>query len=299
MSLHGVSNDRRRRDSSSEVTSQFHAPTEFSELIELMTEPGTNLIAGGTSLVPLLKQGFVDPSRLVWVGRVRAMNGVRLTAEGLSIGGATPIKAIADSELVWSVAPAVAKAAHSVGNSRVRSVATIGGAIAHADPRQDLPPALLATDARVVVANSASTKEAHLRDGFFAGFMATVLQPPDVIREVVIPRTDSLEDYVRFTPSSPDQYPTMSIAARFQPNAAQPVITIGLGGLAATPLYLEQPSFDPSVGDSMRRFVDQVRTSVDPVDDELGSADYKSWVAGVWAERVVGRLLASRSRADS
>lgn len=281
------------------MTGYFHAPTDFSELVELMSEPNTTLVAGGTALVPLIKERLVEPSHLVWVGQVRGMATIELSADGLMIGGATSLKHVGNSELVKQVAPAVAKAARSVGNSRVRSVATIGGAIAHADPRQDLPPALLAADARVVVAAAERTREMRLRESFFVGFMTTAMKPEDVIKSVVIPRVESVEDYFRFTPSSPEHYPTMSIAVRLHSGSSQPAFAVGLGGLADTPLFLEHPSFDPTDHESMSRFVKRIRDYVSPIDDELGSADYKRWVAGVWAERMVGRLLARENAADS
>jgi CO/xanthine dehydrogenase FAD-binding subunit len=128
--------------------------------------------------------------------------------------------------------------------------------------------------------------------------MATSLEPHHVIREVVLPTTESLQDYVRFTPSSPDHFPTMSIAARLDVATDQPLITLGLGGLADTPLHIQRPAFDPSDEDSMRHLVADISSKIAPVDDELGSAAYKAWVAGVWAQRIIGRLLSQHGRVE-
>src|SRR5262245_33739270 len=104
-------------------------------------------LAGGTSLAMLLKHRLVEPERLVYLGGLTGLSAIDDGPDGLRLGAMATLRDLVTSEVVSSVAPVIARAADDVGNPRVRAVATVGGALAHADPRQDLPPVMLALDA--------------------------------------------------------------------------------------------------------------------------------------------------------
>jgi carbon-monoxide dehydrogenase medium subunit len=192
----------------------FVAPSDTgSALVELATE-GAMALAGGTSTVLLLKSRLVHPSKLVFLSRVAGLGGIDLLpGGGMRVGANVRVGELARSEVVRREAPALARAAASVGNPRVRAVATVAGALAHADPRQDLPPVLLALGASAVLESLSGRREVPL-DGFFFGLMETALEPGELITEVRLPpgRGRRLA-YARYAPGSEDDYPTVGVAA--------------------------------------------------------------------------------------
>src|SRR5215471_6636477 len=133
----------------------WQEPESIEEAVALLggADDDVHLIAGGTALVLLLKQGLVRPDRIVALRRIAALRGIRRTpAGGLEIGALATHRDAETSPLVAGHAPALAQAFASVATIRIRNQATVGGNIAHADPAQDPPPMLLALDAEADLA---------------------------------------------------------------------------------------------------------------------------------------------------
>lgn len=278
----------------------FFAPRSVEETLELLGDPSTVIVAGATSITILLKQGLMEPDRLVWVGRVDELHDSRLDDDGvLWLGAATTLVELISSPEVRSRHPMLVAAASSVGNPRVRSMATLGGGLVHADPRQDLLPALLASDARVRVVDEHGERVVALRDGFFRGFLETAVEDGQLVTHVGLPDpTRSVEAYRRFNPGSLDDYPTVSVAARVRTTADGEVahVRLALGGVAGRPLLVEGVD-DVLVGRrptaaDVAAVAELAREATDPTDDERGSAAYKTAMAQVWTSRVLTDLLA-------
>lgn len=178
------------------------APATVEEALTALQPEGSVAVAGGTQVVTLLKTGLLEPERLVWLGRIGELGRIETLEDGgLRIGAGVTLDRLARL-------PLLASAAARIGNPRVRAMATLGGHLAHADPRQDLPPLLIALKASVTT----SRRSLPLEE-LYTGFMTTVLGDGELITHVDIPPSRARAAYVRFTPASASDYPTVGVAA--------------------------------------------------------------------------------------
>jgi carbon-monoxide dehydrogenase medium subunit len=276
-------------------------PRTVEEAIEALSTEGAMLLAGGSSLATLISQRLVEASVLVWVSPIEELHRLEVSATGdLWLGASLTMREVAQSTEVRRGWPLLAEAAGAVGNPRVRAVATIGGALAHADPRQDLPPALLALGASVVVAGPNGRRTLALAD-LLVGFMETSLRSQEVIVAVTVPgRPGWRGAYRRFTPASSEDYPTVSVAADLSLDASGKVVAARLaaGSVDATAR---------SLPDAAAVLVGLAPTSADlqaagraavaacqPSDDHRGSKAYKRAMLALWVERTVRTALETR-----
>jgi len=157
----------------------------IDEALSLIGTPGTKVIAGGMSLLPLMKLRLASPDKLVDIGRLKELKGVRQLSDGrLAIGALTTYAELADSParhygLLRDALP-------DIGDVQVRNRGTVGGSIAHCDPASDLPAVLLALDAEIV-ARSKRGEKVYPVDGFFTGAFTTALADDEIVTEVLLP----------------------------------------------------------------------------------------------------------------
>ena len=167
---------------------EFCAPATLEQaLAELAGGEDVIAMGGGTSVGLLLKNDLIEPRKIVWLARIPELR--ELTARpgrDLVIGATVTLREIAASGLIGREYPALAYAAGQVGNPRVRAIATLGGALAHSDARQDVPPVLYALEARVRIAGPSGRREVPVA-GFHTGFMETVLGTGELVTGVVVP----------------------------------------------------------------------------------------------------------------
>ena len=160
----------------------------IEEAIALLAEhgDGAKLIAGGHSLLPIMKLRLAEPETLVDIGRIAELRRVRQDDGELAIGALVTHHQIATDDQVRSAAPLLADTAARVGDRQVRNRGTIGGALAHADAAADYPAAVLALDASIVVSGPQGERSIPARD-FFLDFLTTALQPDEILTEIHIP----------------------------------------------------------------------------------------------------------------
>jgi aerobic carbon-monoxide dehydrogenase medium subunit len=157
----------------------------LDEALSLVGTPGTKVIAGGMSLLPLMKLRLANPDKLVDIGRIAELKGVRQLDDGrLAVGALTTYSELAESParhygLLRDALP-------DVGDVQVRNRGTVGGAVAHCDPASDLPAVLLALDAEIV-ARSTRGERVYAADGFFTGAFTTALADDELITEIRLP----------------------------------------------------------------------------------------------------------------
>jgi carbon-monoxide dehydrogenase medium subunit len=276
---------------------EFLAPTTLPEALEALATGGSVPLAGGTALVQLLKQELTEADRLVWLGRVVELRGIRRKDGRLEVGAMTTLAELARSPTALQLHPALATAAAVVGNPRVRSVATIGGALAHADPRQDLPPVLLALGASATIASPDGQREVPLSE-FFHSLMETALRPGELVTAVTLP-ADTLGDrerYVRFTPGSPADFPTVGVAVRVRREGETVTdAALALAGVAPRPVLVTEAAAalvgrQPGPRE-VEAAADAAEAAADPVDDHRGSAAYKRAMTRLFARRALTQVL--------
>jgi aerobic carbon-monoxide dehydrogenase medium subunit len=272
---------------------------EASDLLQ--KHPGAKLLAGGHSLIPLLKLRLAAPPALIDIGRIAELKGVTVTDGTVRIGALTTHAALAASAELRKHCPALVEAANQVGDPAVRNRGTIGGNVAHADPASDLPTVLAALGARFTVTGPAGTKTIDAA-GFFTGMMATALGELDLLTAIEVPAKtqDQGMAYVKFShPAS--RYAVIGVAASLTVSrGTYTAVAVAIGGLvpqATRASSVEQALTGQGVS------ADRIAAAATLISHDLGtdilgdlyaSADYRKAVAPVWVRRA---LTAAADRA--
>ena len=269
----------------------------------LRKHPGARLLAGGHSLIPLLKLRLAAPPALIDIGRIAALKGISFADGRLRIGALTTHAQIAASSEVAAHAPALAAAAGTIGDPAVRNRGTIGGNVAHADPASDLPTVLLALGASFTVA--ADDGERTIAAGeFFQGMMSTALGEHDVVTAVDVPAAPEGQGqaYEKFShPAS--RYAVIGAAATVELRGdAVGRVATAVGGL--TPAALRAGSVEQALSgqapsaDAIARAAAAVSNDLgdDLLGDVYASAEYRRAMAPVCVKRA---LTAALKRASS
>lgn len=279
---------------------EYRAPTSLAEVHAALAAFGEDarLIAGGTALINLMKEGLVRPSALVALRGVPELQGLSAANGGLRLGGGLTHTALERSPEVQQRYRLIGQALRRLATVRVRNVATVGGALCHADPNQDLPVALLALDARVVLQGARGRREVALGD-FFKDYYETDLQPGEVLTDVLLPDwSGARAAFVKFTPRTADDYATVSAAAVLRVDAGNVCrdVRLALGSVGPTTIRargaeeaLRGQALTP---ERLREAGERAREEVAPLDDVRGSAAYKRRMAGVFARRALEQALA-------
>ena len=167
----------------------YQRAASAEEAISLLTEHGdeAKLLAGGHSLLPLMKLRLATPAMLIDVGRLTDLSYIRDAGDHVAIGALTRHRDVETSELLEAELPLLAHAASHVGDPQVRHRGTLGGTLAHGDPASDLPAVVLALGATLVAKGPNGEREIAATD-FFQGFLETALQPDELLTEVRIPK---------------------------------------------------------------------------------------------------------------
>jgi carbon-monoxide dehydrogenase medium subunit len=166
--------------------------TSVDEALALAAEHGEDAkyLAGGQSLLPLMKLRFAAPTVLIDLGRVTELSYIRDEGTYVAVGALTRHHDVATSELLLTDIPLLAHTAEAVGDPQIRHRGTIGGSVAHADAAADLPATLLALDATFVVRGAAGTRSVPAAE-FFQGIFETVLEPGELLTEIQVPKPAS------------------------------------------------------------------------------------------------------------
>jgi carbon-monoxide dehydrogenase medium subunit len=277
---------------------EFSVPATLAEaLAEMAGDDDVIALGGGTSVGLLLKNELIDPRKIVWLARIPELRSLTAGPGGeLVLGATVTLREIAASPLVRHDYPALAHAAGQVGNPRVRAVATLGGALAHSDARQDVPPVLYALQARVRIAGQSGRRDVPVSE-FHTGFMETVMTPGELITDVVIPAVAGrTAAYARFAPGSAEDYPTVSAAAAVTRNSGGRVTqaVLAVGGVGPVPLIVTGTTelLGAEPGEAEIQAVAQAAlAAARPLDDQRGSARYKKAMAAEWSARVLRACL--------
>ncbi|MFN8061214.1 MAG: xanthine dehydrogenase family protein subunit M [Vicinamibacterales bacterium] len=283
----------------------YYRASSLSDAHRLLAEHrGAKLLAGGHSLVPLLKLRLAAPPAVVDIRTVQELRGISPSPQGvLRIGALTTHAELASSSAVKHACPALAEAASMVGDAQVRNWGTIGGNVAHADPASDLPTVLTAAGATFVISGSGGTRTVSAHD-FFVGLMTTALGDTDILTAVELPSRVEGQGtaYVKMGhPAS--RYAVIGVAAFLTVrNGTCSSARVAVGGLvpratraAGVEAALAGQSLtEQSIGAAADRLAADLGSDV--LGDLYASADYRRAVAPVHAARAL-TLAAERARA--
>ncbi len=280
------------------TTFDYHPASTLAEALELASQYGedAHLMAGGTALVLLMKQGLIRPAHVIGLRGARELQGIRREPDGarnspggtLRIGALATLREAERSPDVRAHCAALAETFGRVATIRIRNQATVGGNLAHADPAQDPPPMLMALGAQVLIGSRDRVRTAAL-DEFFTDAFTTVLEPGEILREVRVPALPSgaRAAYLKFLPRTADDYATVSVAAV----ATDGHVRVALAGVGSTPIRARAVERAVAGGASIDAAAALVRDEIEPIDDARGSASYKREMARVWTARALRQVL--------
>ncbi|HXG37095.1 MAG TPA: xanthine dehydrogenase family protein subunit M [Dehalococcoidia bacterium] len=279
-------------------TFDYYAPSSLPEALDLLRQHGEDakLIAGGTGLINMMKQNLVQPAVLVDMSKIPGLSYLEPNNGELRIGALTTHRQMETSPVVAQEAPLLAETYRHVATVRIRNVATVGGGVAHADPAQDPPPALLALDARVKAVSSSGERVIPISD-FFVDYYETALSPDELVTEIIVPKppVGAATCFFKFLPRSADDYATVSVAALLQvgQDGVCQDVRIGLGSVGSTPVrarQAEQVLRGQRLSlEAFQEAAARVKDEVDPISDVRGSAEYKRDMAEVFTRRALER----------
>jgi carbon-monoxide dehydrogenase medium subunit len=167
----------------------YKAPTSVNEALQLLADGGDDakIIAGGQSLLPVMKLRLAAPELLIDLAKIDSLKGVRDDGDAIVIGAMTPHFEVVDDPLVAEHASLIARCAETVADPQVRHRGTIGGACAHADPAGDLPAPMVALDAEFVIAGPGGQRRVSATD-FFQDLFTTALGDDEILVEIRVPK---------------------------------------------------------------------------------------------------------------
>jgi aerobic carbon-monoxide dehydrogenase medium subunit len=277
----------------------YHRAGTVQDAQELLARhPGARLLAGGHSLIPLLKLRLAAPDAVIDIGRIPELRGVSAAGDALRIGALTTHAEIAASADVLRHARALAEAAALVGDPAVRNRGTIGGNVAHADPASDLPTVLVALAAELVALGPGGERTIPAEQ-FFTGMMSTALHQDEILTAVLVPRAAAgqASAYMKFAhPAS--RYAVVGAAASVSgERGVCTAVSVAVGGLVPFPrraraveqsLTGQQPS-----PEAIAAAAEQVSQALDDVTGDIyASAEYRRAVAPVFVTRAVTAAVA-------
>jgi carbon-monoxide dehydrogenase medium subunit len=244
------------------------------------------LLAGGQSLLPLMKLRLATPAVVVDVSRAADLRYVRRDGDTLAIGALTRHCDVAADETVRGEAPLLAHVTGLVGDPQIRHRGTIGGSVAHADPSADLPTALLALGASYVVRGPNGERTVSA-DDFATGFLETVLEPDEMLTEVRIPTGAGSWGYEKFTRRAID-WATVAVAVSRRGGETR----VALANMGPTVLRAHAVESAVLGGSSPEQAAAAADEGTEPSNDVTASSDYRRHLARV----LTGRALAAASR---
>ena len=269
-------------------------PTTLEEACGLIANnDDAKVIAGGTALLTLIKQGIFVPKTLVNLKKIKAASDISYDAQtGLRIGALTAIYDIEASPLVRQHYAALAEACHVVANIRIRNMATIGGNLAHGDYQSDPPTVLVALDAVVELLSRQGMRQMKLSD-FLKGSYETALEPGELVSALIVPPARHLRGtYTKFTTGSSEERPCAGIAALANMDKGVCVeLRLVVGAVSPKPMRLQSGESmargEPLTHELIERIAADASRNVDPIDDLRGTADYKRHLVHVLVRRAL------------
>jgi carbon-monoxide dehydrogenase medium subunit len=266
----------------------YEVAESVEHAVELLGErEDTKLLAGGHSLIPLMRLRFARPAVLVDLGRLDSLRYVRETGEQLAIGALTRHHDLHRDPLLQEHCPLVRYTAGLIGDPQVRHRGTIGGSIAHGDSASDLPTVLVALDAELVVQGPNGGRTLAAGE-FFRGIFETALGPQDVLTEIRVPKLGSRGwSYMKFTRRAQD-WATVGVAAVLRrSNGTIKDAAIALTNMGPTPVRARTAEEALRTADDVAAAAEAVTAESDPPSDTNGSAEYRRHLATVLTRRAL------------
>ncbi len=274
----------------------YSRPTTVQEAVDLLADGEAKVLAGGMSLIPLMKLRLSAPEHVVDLGRIPELNRIAEDGGSLHLGALLTHHQVASSGLVQEKCPLMAETAAHIGDAQVRNMGTLGGSAAHADPAADYPAALCALEAKVRLVRKDSERVMGIED-FFVDVLTTAVEPEEIITELVLPIEEpgTGVSYQKLRqPAS--GFAIVGIAARVRKDGGKITMArIGVTGLGATAYRATgvEALLEGTEGSQadVARASAAVDEGIDANSDLHASSDYRKHVARVYTARAVHAAL--------
>jgi len=279
---------------------RYHRASSVEEALDLLDRnPGAKFLAGGHSLIPMMKLRLAQPEVLIDIGRLDELAGVSANGDSLSIGSLTTHSEIASSPELRKHCPILAEAASKIADPQVRNKGTIGGNLAHADPASDLPAVLVALGAKIHLRSRGGSRSVDASD-FFVDLLTTSLAENEIMTAVEVPKLGGGTGSTYLKVEHP--------ASGYAVCGAAAVVTVEGGtwtsaslafnGVTATPLaaleVVEALIGSDATDQAIDRAVESRLSVPDPMSDLYASGEYRAALAAAYGKRA---LKSARDRA--
>jgi aerobic carbon-monoxide dehydrogenase medium subunit len=277
------------------ATFDYEVADSIEHAIELLrSREDPKLLAGGHSLLPLMKLRLARPGTIIDIGRVPGLCGVRDAGDHLAIGALTRHHDLERDPVAREHCPILAYTAGLVGDRQVRHRGTIGGSLAHGDPASDLPTVCLALDATLVARGPGGERSIPAHD-FFRGFYETALEPAELLTEIQVAKTGGAGwAYLKFRQRALD-WATVGVAAVVTArNGSVEEARIGLTNMGQTPLRASaaEAAATGAPPDGLVAAAERADEGTDPPADTWASSDFRRHLARVLVRRALAEALA-------
>lgn len=283
---------------------EYHAPKTLEEALRLVERHAeeAKVLAGGHSLLPLMKLRLASPRYIIDIGRLRGMSYIREEGGKITIGALATHAELETSSLLHLKCPLLPETAAEIGDVQVRNRGTIGGSLAHADPAADYPATILALDAEIVAASTSGTRTIPARE-FFVDMLTTQLRPGEILSQVRVsplaPRTASA--YLKLHQRA-SGFAIVGVAARITVGAGGQIDAVAVGITGVAPKAYRAEAVEKALlgekvhpkllagllNNAARRAAD----GVEPLSDLHASAEYRREMAAVFTRRALEKAVA-------
>ena len=282
---------------------EYHRPGSVDEALALLAQHGEDgrVIAGGHSLVPMMKLRLAEPAHLIDLRNLGELRGIREADGGLEIGAMTTQHEIVDSELLQALCPILRETALLIADPQVRYCGTLGGNVANGDPGNDMPAVMQCLGASYLLRNAGGAREVAARD-FYEGAYFTALGEDEILTAVRIPRPPAGQGqaYEKLKRKVGDYATAAAAVVLSLDGGTCSQAAVALTNVGQTPIFVEAagqallggPVDAAAIAEAARL----AREAADPVEDLRGPADFKRHAAGVMVQRALER---ARDRAQA
>ncbi|WP_181780609.1 FAD binding domain-containing protein [Pseudonocardia pini] len=263
----------------------YQRPELLDAALALLAEHGEDatVLAGGHSLLPVMKLRLAAPEVVIDIGRLAELNYIRLDGDEIAIGAATRYRDLVVSDVLAQECALLPAVARTVGDPQVRHRGTLGGALAHGDPAGDLPAAVLALDGTIVLRSPRGERRVPITE-FYTGVFSSVKEPDELIVEIRLPRTGSTGwAYEKFTRRSND-WAIVAVAVATLPSGRR---QLGLVNMGSTPLRASATEAALAEGKPIDEAAALAAEGTEPPQDNAGTPAYRRHLVTVLTRRAL------------
>ncbi len=278
---------------------EYLEPANVNEALSMLDQwkGDAKIIAGGTDLIPLMRDKIVVPKCVIDISRLSELAFIKKTEDGIHIGALTQLRTIETSPTIKQNAPVLAEATEQVGSIQVRNVGTIGGSLVNASPAADVAPPLLVCEGKVKARSIRGEREILLSE-FFVGVKKCVLGADELLTEIVVPKMlpQTGESFLKVGKRNALIISIASAAASIALNETMhSKVRVALGSVAPTPVralkieaFLEGTNITEKSIDEASQIV---ASDISPISDLRASAEYRKEISCILVRRVLQRAF--------